>query len=138
MSRQAKGLYINVPVADLERSRRFYEALGFAIDPDFSNDDAVAVIVGGQQGLMLLRREFFATFTSKAICDAKQALQCLIAVQLDSREDVDAITQAAIDNGGSEAHDAEDHGFMYQRAFHDPDGHGWGPFWMDASGIPKN
>ena len=43
---------------------------------------------------------------------------------------------AAIANGGGEPHPPEDMGFMYQRAFSDPDGHGWGPFWMNPDGIP--
>ncbi len=131
-----RGLYVNLPVADLARSRAFYAGLGFEIDPRFSDDNAVAVVLGPHQVVMLLRRAFFQTFTERGICDAQRELQCLIAIQLASREGVDAIVEAAIAHGGSEAHEAEDHGFMYQRAFHDPDGHGWGPFWMDPAGIP--
>ena len=38
-------------------------------------------------------------------------------------------------NGGALAHDAEDLGFMYSTGFFDPDGHGWGPFFMDMASF---
>ena len=56
----------------------------------------------------------------------------LLALSCDSRDDVDQISEKALGAGGREVHGAEDHGWMYSRAFEDPDGHGWGPFWMDA------
>lgn len=132
----SRGLYINLPVADLARTRAFYEGLGFEIDPRFSDDNAIAVKLGDNQAAMLLKREFFQTFTPLQIGDPRKQTQCLVAIQLDSREAVDAIVQAAVAQGGDEPHGPEDYGFMYQRAFNDPDGHGWGPFWMDAGGIP--
>ena len=136
MTTRTRGLYINLPVVDLARTRAFYEALGFEIDPRFSNDDAIAVALGEQQGAMMLKREFFNTFTERAICDTSTALQCLVAIQLDSRAAVDAMVEAAKANGGIEPNEATDHGFMYERSFQDPDGHGWGPFWMDAGAVP--
>ena len=42
-------------------------------------------------------------------------------------------TNAAIAAGGKSLHDPEDHGFMYSRAFEDPDGNGFGPMWMDPA-----
>src|SRR3546814_5724820 len=79
---------------------------------------------------MLLAKPFYATFTPKQIADSHATSGALYALSFDSRADVDAITEAAIAAGGREAHDPEDHGFMYSRAFEDFDGHGWGPFWM--------
>ena len=46
MTTRTRGLYINLPVVDLARTRAFYEALGFEIDPRFSNDDAIGEAVG--------------------------------------------------------------------------------------------
>ena len=115
MSTVTQGLYVNLPVADLQRARGFYEALGFAIDENFSDDKAVAVKLGPGQAVMLLKREFFRTFTELGICDTTKELQALLAIQLDSREAVDAIVEAARAQGGGEPHGPEDYGFMYQR-----------------------
>ena len=136
MATRTQGLYINLPVADLARTRAFYEGLGFEIDPRFSDDNAIAVVLGAQQVAMLLRREFFQTITDRPVNDPREGVQCLVAIQFDSRAEVDAIVEAARAHGGTEGHAAEDYGFMYQRAFNDPDGHGWGPFWMDPAGPP--
>ena len=136
MATRTQGLYINLPVADLARTRAFYEGLGFEIDPRFSDDKAIAVVLGEQQVAMLLRREFFQTFTDRPVNDPRDSVQCLVAIQFGSRAEVDAVVEAALAHGGTEGHPPEDYGFMYQRAFHDPDGHGWGPFWMDPAGPP--
>ena len=136
MATRTQGLYINLPVADLARTRAFYEGLGFEIDPRFSDDNAIAVVLGAQQVAMMLRREFFQTFTDRPVNDPREGVQCLVAIQFGSRAEVDAVVEAALAHGGTEGHAAEDYGFMYQRAFNDPDGHGWGPFWMDPAGPP--
>ena len=104
----------------------------------FSDDNAVAVVLGEKQFAMLLKREFFQTFTKQALADPAKYVQCLLAIQFDDKSAVDAIVEAALANGGGEPHPPEDMGFMYQRAFSDPDGHGWGPFWMDPAGIRQD
>ena len=135
---RTQGLYINLPVTDLPRTRAFYTALGFEINEAFSDDNAIAVVLGEKQFAMLLKREFFQTFTKQALADPAKYVQCLLAIQFDDKSAVDAIVEAALANGGGEPHPPEDMGFMYQRAFSDPDGHGWGPFWMDPAGIPED
>jgi predicted lactoylglutathione lyase len=56
----------------------------------------------------------------------------LIALSLESREAVDAITEAAAAHGGkADIRPPQDMGFMYLRTFEDPDGHVFEPVWMD-------
>ena len=50
---------------------------------------------------------------------------------MESREAVDATVRRAVALGGATANQPEDHGFMYDWSFYDPDGHGWGVFWMN-------
>ena len=135
---RTQGLFINLPIADIARTRAFYTALGFEINENFSDDNAVAVVLGDKQFAMLLKREFFQTFTKLELADPTKSVQSLVAIQFDDKKEVDAIVEAALANGGGEPHPPEDMGFMYQRAFSDPDGHGWGPFWMDPAGIPED
>ncbi len=48
-----------------------------------------------------------------------------------SREEVDSLADAAIAAGAGAGKDPQDYGFMYQRSFHDLDGHLWEVLWMD-------
>ena len=131
-----RKLFVNLPVKDLERSVDFFAALGFSFNPTFTNENAAAMIVNDLTGVMLLQEGFFSTFTPKAICDAKEAVEALLAISLDSRADVDDFVARALAAGATEQGEATDHGFMYERGFVDLDGHNWGPFWMDESQFP--
>lgn len=132
----AKMIFVNLPVTEMDRSVRFYEAIGCTKDARFSNEKAAAMKWSDTISFMLLTHAFYATFTPKQIIDAKTTSGALIALSFDSRADVDTISEAAIASGGRELHGPEDEGFMYSRAFEDPDGHGFGPFWMDADAAP--
>lgn len=127
-----KMIFVNLPVENLDRSVAFYEAIGCAKEPRFSNDQAAMMVWSDTISFMLLTHPFYATFTDKQIIDAKTTSGALLALALDGRAEVDAISEAAIAGGGRELHGPEDLGFMYSRAFEDPDGHGFGPFWMDV------
>jgi hypothetical protein len=126
-----KMIFVNLPVANLDRSVAFYEAIGCTKDPRFSNERAAMMVWSDTINFMLLTHRFYATLTDKRIIDAKTASGALLALSHDSRAEVDAISEAAITAGGRELHGPEDLGFMYSRAFEDPDGHGFGPLWMD-------
>jgi uncharacterized glyoxalase superfamily protein PhnB len=76
-----------------------------------------------------------ASSTPLVLADAHQATEVLTALQLDSREAVDRFAERALATGGAAVRAAEDHGFMYARAFADPDGHIWEPFWMDPAAM---
>jgi predicted lactoylglutathione lyase len=127
-----KMIFVNLPVENLDRSVAFYEAIGCTRDPRFSNDQAAMMVWSDTISFMLLTHPFYQGFTSKPIADARAISQMLLALSFDSRAEVDAIMEAALAAGGREHHEAEDLGFMYSRAFEDPDGHGFGPVWMDV------
>lgn len=141
MAESEKMIFLNLPVADVARSTAFYEAMGMVRNAAFSNAEASAMTWSDTIHFMLLDHALYATFTPKQIIDAKAASGALIALAPGSREAVDAMTEAAITAGGRQLHEPEDLGFMYSRAFEDPDGHGFGPFWMDpaaaAGGPPQ-
>lgn len=138
----SKMIFVNLPVRDLDRSVAFYEAIGCTKDARFSNDQAAMMVWSDTINFMLLAHGFYKGFTSKAIADAHTTSQVLLALSFDSRVEVDAIIEAALGAGGRELHEPEDLGFMYSRAFEDPDGHGFGPLWMDVdaavAAMPQN
>jgi uncharacterized protein len=130
------GVYINLPVKSAAASRAFFTGLGLAINEQFSNDTAIAVTLGPSSAAMLLEHAFFQTFTPHPIADARAATGVLVALQLESKAAVDAVVEKALALGGTEPRTAQDHGFMYSRAFTDIDHHIWEPFWM-ADDAPQ-
>jgi predicted lactoylglutathione lyase len=132
-----RTIFLNLPVADLDRSLSFYKAIGAEQNMQFSDETAAMVALSDAVHVMLLTHDKFRQFTTKRIADAGESAQVLLALSCDSREDVDAITDKALAAGGAEVHGPEDHGWMYSRAFDDPDGHGWGPFWMDVEAATQ-
>ena len=129
----ARMIFVNLPVEDVARATAFYQAIGFTRNEQFSNERGSAMNWSETIHVMLLSRDFMATFTDKAIVDPKTAVSAIHALSLDDRAEVDRFTEAALAAGGRELHEPEDMGFMYSRAFEDPDGNGWGPFAMDMA-----
>jgi len=126
------AMFVNLPVTDLERAKTFYTALGFTLNPQFTDHNAACVVVeDGHSYFMILVREFFQTFTDLPIGDPKVNPSVSTAIFLDSRDEVDAATARGLAAGGSEARPASDYGFMYQRQLTDPDGNVLEFGWMD-------
>lgn len=123
-------MFINLPVADHSRSIAFFEALGFSRHPQFSGEDGGCIAISDSVFVMLCPHDKFREFTPKAICDTSQAVEVLLNLACESREEVDALVAKALAAGGSTYDQPEDFGFMYTHSFVDPDGHGWGLFHM--------
>jgi len=134
----ARVCFINLPVTDLPRSMKFYEAVGFTNNPQFTNDQAAAMMWSDEIVVMLLKHDFWKTFTPKAIPDAHTSAQVLIALSQESPDEVEAIVAKAVAAGGkADPTPKQDLGFMYGRSFEDPDGHIWENAFMDMSAIPQ-
>jgi predicted lactoylglutathione lyase len=125
-------MFVNLPVTDLDRAKAFYEALGFTINPQFTDHNAACVVVeDGHNYFMLLTREYFQTFVDLPIGDPAVNPSVSTAIFLDSKEAVDTAVVAGVAAGGSEPREASDYGFMYQRGLTDPDGNVLDFGWMD-------
>jgi len=128
-----KMIFINLPVSDLTRSKAFYEAVGAVNVPEFTDDTAAMMKFSDTISAMLLTRERFAGFTPRAIPNAHETAQVLLALSEESRAAVDATLARAVAAGGvGDPNPKQDHGFMYGRSFADPDGHIWELAWMDV------
>jgi predicted lactoylglutathione lyase len=134
----SKKIFVNLPVADLPRAMAFYEAVGFRNNSQFTNDQAASMMWSDDIAVMLLTHDFWKTFTTKAIPDARQTAQVFLCLSHDSRAEVDAIVARAGAAGGTaEPTPTQDHGFMYGSSFEDPDGHIWENVWMDMAAVPQ-
>lgn len=125
-------MFVNMPVTDLDRAKAFYTALGFSINPKFTDHNAACVVVEEDHSyFMILVREFFQTFTELPLGDPAVNPTVAVAIFLDSRDEVDVAVAAGLAAGGSEPQAASDYGFMYQRQLTDPDGNILEFGWMD-------
>lgn len=133
----AKNIYVNLPVKDLKRSISFYSQLGFTLNEQFTDEKAACIVIGENIYAMLLIENFFKEFTKKEICDATKSTEVLIAIDVPGRKDVDDMVNKASKAGGSLYREPQDHGWMYQHSFADPDGHQWEVLYIDESSAPK-
>lgn len=130
-------IFVNLPVKDLKRSIDFFTHLGFSFNPQFTDDKAACLVINeGSIYAMLLTEPMFKTFTKKEIADASKTTEVLIAINADSREQVDELVKKAVEACGSIYAKPVDHGWMYQHSFADPDGHQWEILYMDESKLP--
>ena len=126
------AMFVNLPVTDLERAKAFYTAIGFTINPLFTDHNAACVVVEKDHSyFMILVREFFQSMTELPIGDPAVNPSAATAIFLDSREAVDQAVADGLAAGGAEPGEATDFGFMYQRGLTDPDGNVIDFGWMD-------
>ncbi|MDQ8756838.1 VOC family protein [Sphingosinicella sp. LHD-64] len=133
----SRMIFVNLPVADLDAAKAFYEAIGAVNNPQFTDETAACMVFSDTIFVMLLTHEKFAEFTPKKIADAHATSEVLIALSAESREGVDEIADKALAAGGRESRERQDYGFMYARSFEDLDGHIWEPMWMDLEAATE-
>jgi len=124
-------IFLNLPVADLAKSREFFKALGYTINEQFSDDTAACVVISEHIYVMILTHAKFREFTPKAICDTAKATEVLIALSCDSRAELEELVKKAVTAGASIYAEPKDYGFMYQHSFQDLDGHSWELVYME-------
>jgi predicted lactoylglutathione lyase len=129
-------LFANLPVSDVNATRKFFDGLGFEFNDTFSDEHTACMIVNDMSMVMLLEKPRFRDFIADEICDTTKAREVLMCVSADSRAEVDTLVDGAIAAGGTAWMQPQDEGFMYGRAFRDLDGHAWEVMWMDQSAIP--
>ena len=126
---QHQLLFVSLPVADLARSRAFFTQLGYPLDEDFCDEQALCVRLGPTICAMLLRQDVFARFHDRPAA-APGAVETLLCLSAGSRQAVDALVDRAVLAGGTDVR-REDLGTVYGRSFGDLDGHVWEVVWMD-------
>ncbi|CAN5605443.1 VOC family protein [soil metagenome] len=131
----APKVFINLPVKDLDETVRFFTALGFEFNPQFTDENATCMNLNEGAFVMLLVEPFFQSFTKKALADATTHTEAIMALSADSRAEVDELADKALAAGAKPSNDPMDEGPMYSRSFQDVDGHLWEVFHMDEAAI---
>jgi len=128
-----KMIFLNLPVRDIVAATKFYQAIGCTKNDQYSDERSSSMVWSEVITFQLMTHEYFATFTPKKLGDARTTCGMLIALNRESRSDVDAMVESAASAGGApDVRPVMDHGWMYNRAFEDPDGHMFEVMWMDA------
>jgi len=132
----SKMIFVNLPVRDLQAATSFYLAIGGALNPQFSNDQASSIMFSDSIGVMLLTHQHYGQFTTRQIGDARRDSQMLIALTAGSKDEVNATIEKGVAAGGrADPNPAQDLGFMYNRHIEDPDGYVWELLWMNPAAM---
>jgi predicted lactoylglutathione lyase len=128
-------IFVNLPVKNLNKTIEFFTKLGFKFNPQFTDENATCMIVGEDIFVMFLDEKFFKTFTKKEICDTSKNTEVIVALSVEGREKVDKMINKAIEAGGRESREPQDHVWMYGRSFEDINGHLWEIIYMDENAL---
>jgi predicted lactoylglutathione lyase len=129
------NIFVNLPVKDLEKSKTFFEAIGGKVNQQFTDETASSIVLSDNIFVMLLTHAKYREFNPKQIADASKTSEVIIALGVDSKDEVNRIVDAAIKAGGKETRPPADYGFMQQRVFEDLDGHHWEVVYMDPAQV---
>ncbi|WP_285767286.1 VOC family protein [Peribacillus sp. SI8-4] len=137
MGVQAEKIFVNLPVKDLDASMEFFTKVGFVFNEQMTNENAACMVISESIYVMLLVEEYFKTFTKKEIPNSETSAEAIVALSVNSKQEVDEIVHRALKAGAQPYNDAIDHGFMYGWSFKDLDGHLWEVFYMDESSFSQ-
>jgi predicted lactoylglutathione lyase len=135
-----KQFWLNLPVRDIEKSKRFFSALGFTLNDHMGGADSACFLIGQQNAvLMLFPIDQMENFMMTKVSDTSAGSEMLLSFDAESREEVEQLARLAAENGGTVyGEPTEIHGWMYGCGFCDPDGHRWNVLYMDMSKMPQH
>ncbi|MXY95494.1 MAG: hypothetical protein F4Y42_18805 [Caldilineaceae bacterium SB0664_bin_27] len=96
--------FYNLPVRDLDRAKSFFAHIGFDFCPQYTSELAACLNIRDTTFVMLVTESFFKSgLPGKQIVDDDQKVESIIALALDSREEVDRRLKLAIAAGPDES-----------------------------------
>ncbi|MFC5816262.1 VOC family protein [Nonomuraea harbinensis] len=116
-------LFVNLAVKDLDRSKEFFTALGFAFFG--MADDMASVMINDGAQVMLLTEPLFAGYAARELADPAKTTEAILVIGLENPAQVDELTEKAVAAGATPLGPPRQDDFRYQRAFADLDGHHW-------------
>lgn len=127
-----RQMFINLPVESLANSAPFYTALGFRINPLFSDESQQCFVWSDAVYVMLQTSSFF--YAHEEFNEAKPSHRASHTLLVTQAIEVDELVAQAIGAGGTETAPSVQEPFMHLRTVVDLDGHIWGIMYLD---IPK-
>ena len=130
-------IFVNLPVKSVAVTRKFFGALGFEFNPQFSDDRTACMIIDENIFAMFLEHERFKDFITGEISDATKGTEVLTCLSADGRAEVDDMLKKALASGGKAWKPILDMGPMYGASFQDPGGHVWELMYMDQAAMAE-
>jgi predicted lactoylglutathione lyase len=131
--------WLNLPVEDVQKSKAFFQELGFIFQEDQSQGPNSALMLVGAKPvvIMLFQKEIFKNFIGGPISNPQQGNEILISIDAPNRETVTAQAEKAQQLGGTVfGQPTEIDGWMFGCGFTDLDGHKWNVLYMDQEKRP--
>jgi predicted lactoylglutathione lyase len=126
-----KQVFINIPVSDLEKSMQFYLALGFNINPLFTDEQQKCMVWSDSIYIMLQTRQFANTYLNKTMIEASKHQIPSFTLPVNSVHEVNEMIESGLLAGGKEPVGSINEGFMYLRSIEDVDGYMWAIMCLD-------
>ena len=132
-----KQIWLNLPVKNIEKSKKFFSCIGFSFNEEYCNDQSACMLVGEKNFVVMLFEEsMFISFVQNFLLASPTHAEMLISIDAESRHEVEELAKKVNDAGGKIfAKPAENQGWMYGCGFSDLDGHRWNVLFMDYSKL---
>lgn len=65
MNMNARQIFVNLPVKDLQKSKAFFTEVGFTFNEQFEDESATCMVVNETIFVMLLEEDRYTSFTKK-------------------------------------------------------------------------
>ena len=129
-----KELWVNLPVKNIQKSKKFFSDIGFSFNEDRESETMAAMMVGEKKvPVILFEESTFQSVIQHNVTDTEKSSETMLSFDAECREEVDELATKVQKAGGNVfSGPAEVQGWMYGCAFTDPDGHRWNILYMDT------
>ena len=134
-----KEYWINLPIKDLKRSKKFFNEIGFSFKTERETDTMTALVVGkAAMPIMLFEEKVFENVVQNKVSNTSEGTEMIISFDAETEKEVDEMAKKVTNAGGKIfSKPAVIQGWMYGFAFSDLDGHRWNMLYMDMEKMPK-
>ncbi len=134
-----KEYWINLPVKDVKRSKKFFTEIGFSFKTEHETEIMATLVVGkATMPIMFFEEKMFEQVVQNKISNASKATELMISFDAESKKEVDEMAEKVTNAGGTVFSKPQViQGWMYGFAFSDMDGHRWNMLYMDKGKMAK-
>jgi uncharacterized protein len=131
-----KQVFINLPVVDVEKSMKFYQQLGFQVNPLFTDEHQKCLVWSESIYVMLISVRQFERWNPKTF-SAINFTTANFTLPVESQNQLNLLVEKGLKAGGTEPSPMIDEGYMHLRRIQDLDGHVWGIICLDLDKFRK-
>ena len=131
---KAKKIWANMAVEDLERTSKFYTALGFKPNGPHTSNELVSFFFGKDDFVIhFFLKNILQPALKGKIADLQQGNEIIFTIGAESKTEADNWAEAIKIAGGTLISNPEEFGKGYYGfVFADPDGHKFNVFFMEG------